>query len=98
MPYLVEGGVVRETAALYSPQVVDTCKAWRNSKPDRMVYALSKGIWYIMSAGGFWNQLPKKPDVISMAELIGAIGKVTIKEMKDEISSDSFFENQRSRT
>jgi hypothetical protein len=73
-------------------------KDWRNCKPGRMVYAESKGLWYIMSAGGFWNALPKKPDVIAMAELIGAIAKVTVKEIKDEISSDSFFENQRSRT
>ncbi|AWH15517.1 hypothetical protein [Pseudomonas phage 98PfluR60PP] len=98
MPYLVEGGVVREAAALHTPQIVTACKDWRNCKPGRMVYTKSKGLWYIMSAGGFWNALPKKPDVISMAELIGAIAKVTVKEIKDEISSDSFFQNQRSRT
>ena len=96
--FFCEGGVIRGLDMTFNPYPVTISKDWRNSKAGRMVYAESKGLWYIMSAGGFWNALPKKPDVISMAELIGAIAKVTVKEVKDEISPDSFFENQRSRT
>lgn len=97
--YIVENNVTRKaTANGFGSSAVIPCKDWRNCKPNRSVYAEAKGLWYVLSAGGFWNALPKKPDVISMAELVGAVGKVSLKEIKDEISSDSFFENQRGRT
>lgn len=86
-----DGGVRSMQTSVFNEPLIRSLRGWRASGPNRMVYSISKqSQWYQLSDGGMWLPVPK-PKVVEMAQLIGATPAITAKEIRSEISSDSFF-------
>lgn len=90
--FLAEGNAIQGMEVTFNHYPISILRQWRsNKRGKRIVYAVNKGWWYMLSDGGMWQGIPAKPDVISMAELVDAIQPIKLKDIQHELPSDSFF-------
>lgn len=97
--FVIKDGSVRGIkVTAFNTTVIDRLDIWRKHDPKRIIYSFNKNVWYQLTYGRHWIPLSSKPKMIQMAELIGAIPVINLGDLKSELSPNSFFENQRSRT
>lgn len=97
--YLVKDGAVTTLVSNCGPHDVSCVREWIG-KTNRMVYAHGLGktpvandYWYILTKQSTWKHLEKgQPKVIAMAELIDAVKPTTMKEIRNDLPVDTFFD------
>ena len=96
--YFVKDGAVTTLLCNCSGPEVTVMRKWVG-KSNRMVYAHGTGKntgkknWYMLSPKEMWKTLDKgQPKVIAMAELIDAVKPTTMKEIRNDLPVDTFFD------